>query len=131
MAILGEKGRSQSMRTHGNAINAVFDEHSKNGITFSTCPQVIAERLVDGDYDRMSVLLQLYKSMIVINLVEKSLDNMAAYTKSARSGDSNIENMPLRISSSTSLNLRGQSGGTSKSFSSSVSQKSLRRDHGR
>ena len=92
LAVLGEKGRSQLARTHGNAINAVFDEHSKNGITFSTC-LAIAERLVDGDYDRMSVLHNSYKSMIAYDQVEKGLDNMAAYTKSARSGDSNIENM--------------------------------------
>ena len=44
------------------------------------------ERLVDGDYDRMSVLHNSYKSMIAYDQVEKSLDNMAAYTKSARSG---------------------------------------------
>ena len=92
IAVLGEKGRGQLSRTHGNAINAVFDEHSKNGITFSTC-LAIAERLVDGDYDRMTVLHNSFKSMIAYDQVEKSLDNMAAYTKAARTGESAIENL--------------------------------------
>eukprot|EP00939_MAST-03C_sp_MAST-3C-sp1_P001379 g1379.t1 len=80
LMILGEKGRGQLGRTHPKHIQLAFDEHSKTGITFATCLS-IAERVVAGDYDNISVLHNSFRSMIAYDQVEKKMDNLCAYNR--------------------------------------------------
>lgn len=92
IAVVGEKGRGQLNRTHSKNLAMGFDEHSKNGITFSTCMS-IAERLVGGEFDKMTILHNSFKSMIAYDQVERSMDNMAAYVKADRTGEAAIEDL--------------------------------------
>lgn len=92
IASLGEKGRSQMNRTHGKYIDMAVDEHCKNGLTYATCLS-IAERIVSEDFNKLTVIHNSYRSMIAYDQVELSIDNMAAYSKVARTGETNIEDM--------------------------------------
>jgi F-type H+-transporting ATPase subunit gamma len=92
IAVIGEKGRSQISRTHGQHIDISIDEHTKQGLTYATCLS-IADRIVSQDFDKMTVLHNSCVSMISYDQVAIEMDNMGAYSKAARTGEAAIEDM--------------------------------------
>lgn len=72
---VGDKGRGQLKRTHGDKIAYSADEHSKSPITFSTCGG-IAARLANMEYDNATIVYNHYLSMIAYEQHYMNLKNM-------------------------------------------------------
>jgi len=73
---VGDKGRGQLNRTHGEDITYSVDQHTKAPITFGTCGG-FAARMVDMEYDECTIVYNHYVSMIAYEQEKMYLKNMS------------------------------------------------------